>query len=148
MKTYLLFYLKINWLPCKRDLRIHSAEKNEKIVRMWHFSSKTTISSLLMLRYRMSHEIWQLIKFYKCRLLYTVLDSTGFLLWNQFFYNMTPILFLFLSLVSKNLSNYGRRHCKIFTHCHVCKSNQILSFFTFFFLDWLLTVLEIMKNSV
>ena len=95
MKTYLLFYLKINWLPCKPDLRIHSAEKNEKIVRMWHFSSKTTISSLLMLRYRMSHEIWQLIKFYKCRLLYTVLDITGFLLWINFSITWLPYYFYY-----------------------------------------------------
>ena len=95
MKTYLLFYLKINWLPCKPDLRIHSAEKNEKIVRMWHFSSKTTISSLLMLRYRMSHEIWQLIKFYKCRLLYTVLDITGFLLWINFSITLFPYYFCY-----------------------------------------------------
>ena len=36
------------------------------------------------------------------------------------FYKMTAILyFLFFSFVSKNLTNYERRHLKLFTNCHV-----------------------------
>ena len=36
------------------------------------------------------------------------------------FYKMTAMFYLLLfSFVSKNLTNYGRRHLKLFTNCHV-----------------------------
>ena len=42
------------------------------------------------------------------------------LLWNQFYYNMADIeMFIFFSWGSNNLTNYGRRHFKVFTNCHV-----------------------------
>ena len=42
------------------------------------------------------------------------------LLWNQFYYNMADIEnFIFFSWGSNNLTNYGRRHFKVFTNCHV-----------------------------
>ena len=42
------------------------------------------------------------------------------LLWNPFYYNMTAMkYFLLFSLVSNNLTDYGRRHFKLFTNCHV-----------------------------
>ena len=42
------------------------------------------------------------------------------LIWNLFYYNKTAIKCLLLfSLVSNNLANYGRRHFKIFSNCHV-----------------------------
>ena len=41
------------------------------------------------------------------------------LLWNQLYHNTTKRCFLLFSLVLKNLINYGRRHLKLFTNCHV-----------------------------
>ena len=41
-------------------------------------------------------------------------------LWNQFYCKLTPIqYFLFFSLVSNSLTNYGRRHFKPLTNCFV-----------------------------
>ena len=42
------------------------------------------------------------------------------LLWNQFYYNMADInICISFSRGSNNLTNYGRRHFKLFTNCHV-----------------------------
>ena len=42
------------------------------------------------------------------------------LICDRFYYNKTAIQCLLLfSLVSNNFKNYGRRHLKIFTNCHV-----------------------------
>ena len=82
----------------------------------------------------MSHETWQLVNGFECLLTYIVLDIKDFFqfisLTNSFtqiyftlksiFYKMTAMLyFLLFSLVWKNLTNYGRRHLKLFTNCHV-----------------------------
>ena len=84
--------------------------------------------------YRVSHETWQLVNGFECLLPYIILDIINFFqfisLTNAFtqiyltlksiFYKMTTMLyFLLFSSVSKNLTNYGRRHLKLFTNCHV-----------------------------
>ena len=84
--------------------------------------------------YRVSHETWQLVNSFECLLPYIILDIKDFFqfisLTNSFtqiyftlksiFYKMTAMLyFLLFSFVSKNLTNYGRRHLKLFTNCHV-----------------------------
>ena len=41
---------------------------------------------------------------------------------------MTPIKYLLLfSLVLNNLTNYGRRHFKLFTNCHVSWGHPVYS---------------------
>ena len=84
--------------------------------------------------YRVSHETWQLVNGFECLLPYVILDIKDFFqfisLTNSFTqiyftlksicYKMTAMLyFLLFSFVSKNLTNYGRRHLKLFTNCHV-----------------------------
>ena len=81
-----------------------------------------------------SHETWQLVNGFECLLPYIILDIIDFFqfisLTNSFtqisftlksiFYKMTAMLyFLLFSFVSKNLTNYGRRHLNLFTNCHV-----------------------------
>ena len=43
------------------------------------------------------------------------------LLWNQFYYDMTSKIpsHIFFCLVSKNFSNYGKRHLKLIINWHV-----------------------------
>ena len=77
----------------------------------------------------MSHETWQVVNSFECRFPYTVLDIKGclqFILFKKSFVQIyilltydSYIIFLLLSLVLKNLTNYGRRHSKLFTNCHV-----------------------------
>ena len=84
--------------------------------------------------YRVSHGTWQLVNGFECLLPCNILDIKDFFqvisLTNSFtqiyftlksiFYKMTVMLyFLLFSFVSKNLTNYGRRHLKLFTNCHV-----------------------------
>ena len=83
--------------------------------------------------YRVSHETWQLVNGFECLLPSIILDIRLFQfisLTNSFtqiyftlksiFYKMTAMLyFLLFSFVSQNLTNYGRRHLKLFTNCHV-----------------------------
>ena len=49
--------------------------------------------------------------------------------------------FLLFSLVSNNLTNYGRRHFKLFTNCHVSWEQKIFSYTK----GWVKTKLEQMK---
>ena len=56
-------------------------------------------------RYRVSHETWQLTNSFECRLKLILPNSY--------------IIFLLLFLVLNNLTNYGRRHSKLFTNCHM-----------------------------
>ena len=87
---------------------------------------------VLKLNYRVSHETWQLVKSCQCLLPYAVLDIIDFLqfitlkktllkyilLRNQFYYNITDIkYFLLFSLVTNNLTYYGRRHFKLCIKC-------------------------------
>jgi len=74
-----------------------------------------------------------LVNSIECLLPYAVLDIKDFsqfislknvlleyiLLWNQFFYNMTALGYFCHSLVSNDFTNYGTRHFKLFTNCHV-----------------------------
>jgi len=94
-------------------------------------------------RYRVSHETWQLLNSFECLLPYAIQDVKDFLqftslknlllkyilLWNQFYYIMTAVkYFLFFSLVSKNLTNYGRLKLLI-GHCQLCTKGYLkLSF--------------------
>ena len=84
--------------------------------------------------YRVSHETWQLVNGFECLLSYSILNIKDFFqfisLTNSYtqicftlksiFYKITAMLyFLLFPFVSKNLTNYGRRHLKLFTNCHV-----------------------------
>ena len=95
-------------------------------VKVWKY--------LPLFLYRVSHETWQLVNGFECFLPYIILDIIDFFqfssLTNSFtqiyftlksiFYKMTVMLyFLLFSFVFKNLTNYGRRHLKLFTNCHV-----------------------------
>ena len=67
-------------------------------------------------RYRVSHETWQLVNNFKCLLPHTVLnikDKKKYL--TRIYFTVKSIL----TLVSNKLSNYGRRHFKLFKNCHV-----------------------------
>lgn len=65
----------------------------------------------------------------ECRLPYTILDIKGFSHFNSLKKNVTqicltlksilPYYFLLFSLVSMNLTNYGKRNLKLFTICHI-----------------------------
>ena len=89
---------------------------------------------LLSAKYRVPHETWQLVNGFECLLPYIILDIKDFFqfisLTNPFtqiyftlksiFYKMTTMLYFSLfSFVLKNLTNYGRRHLKLFTNWHV-----------------------------
>jgi len=84
--------------------------------------------------YRVSHETWQLLNNFVCLHPYIILDIKDFLhvislkasfsqiilIWNQFFNNKIGIrYFSSFSLISNNLTNYGRGHFKPFSNCHV-----------------------------
>ena len=84
--------------------------------------------------YRVSHETWQLVDSFECLLSYQVLYIKGclqFMLLKIFYSKMFCFeinfiiiilpsdVFLLFSFVLKNLTNYGRRHLKLFTNCHV-----------------------------
>ena len=79
------------------------------------------------------HDSSELMNDLECRLPNTGLDLKTFcsfvrrknlllqymLIWDRFYYNKSAIYCLVLfSLVSNNLTNYGRRHFKIFSNCH------------------------------
>ena len=102
--------------------------------RRWNVLASSTSLNSGKFIYRVSHETWQLINGLECRLPYTVLDIKGWLQFISFkksfaqvYFTLklillqyyTYIIFLLLSLVLENLTNYGRRHSKLFTNCHV-----------------------------
>ena len=96
-----------------------------------------------LLCYRVSHETWQLVNSFECRLPYIVLYINRCLQFVSFkksfaqicftlnlillCYN-SYIIFLLLSLVWNNLTNYGRRHSKIFTNCYVTWDTPCITF--------------------
>ena len=84
---------------------------------------------------------------FECLLPYIILDIIDFFqfisLTNSFtqiyftlksiFYKMIAMLyFLLFSFLSKNLTNYGRRHLKLFTNCHVSWDAPC----TYYFMQW------------
>ena len=104
--------------------------------RLSYFKERVLATRLNVLShiYRVSRETWQLVNGFECLLPYIILDIKDFFqfisLTNSFTqiyftlksisYKMTAMLyFLLFPFVSKNLTNYGRRHSKPFTNCHV-----------------------------
>ena len=84
----------------------------------------------------MTHDPWQLLNCFECLLPYIILDIKDFflkyvLLWHQLYNNIIGIQFtLSFSLISNNLTNYGRRHFKLFTNCHVLWDTLYLQYST------------------
>ena len=57
-------------------------------------------------------------------------DKINILIKKKIFYKMTAMLyFLLFSFVSKNLTNYERRHLKLFTNYHVSWDTLHLNYF-------------------
>ena len=96
--------------------------------------SPSSCTTEIIIAYRVSHETWQFVNGFECLLPYIILDIEDFLKFislmnsfsqiyftlNSISYNMTDMLyFLLFSFVSQNLTNYGRRHLKLCTNCHV-----------------------------
>ena len=93
---------------------------------------------------RVSHETWRLVNGLEYPLPYTVLDSKGFMQFisskksfAQIYFTLKVILrqhgsyyliiYLLLSVVLNNYTNYGRIHSKIFTNRHVLWHTLYLS---------------------
>ena len=94
-------------------------------VSFWHCATS-------IFCYRVSHETWQLVNGFECSIYYIrywrllKVYFVNKLFYSNIFYfeinflKMTAMLyFLLFSFVSMNLTNYGRRHLKLFTNCHV-----------------------------